>query len=125
MNTQFKIGTFLGAILLLQIELLLTFLIIIAFNFLGDLTDLEFLKFLGVIIGISIFLILMIGHIKTSVSVLRDLSDTTIVEKEWKPKDLSEAFDLIQNPVTKGLFWRFKQEIVFIKEVLELNFKYK
>lgn len=125
MNTQFKIGTFLGAILLLQIELLLTFLIIIAFNFFGELTDLEFLKFLGVIIGISIFLILMIGHIKTSVSVLRDLSDTTIVEKEWKPKDLSEAFDLTQNPVTKGLFWRFKQEIVFVKEVLELNFKYK
>jgi hypothetical protein len=125
MNTQFKIGTFLGAILLLQIEMLFTLLIIIAFNFFGEWTDLEFLKFLGVIIGISIFLILMIGHIKTSVSVLRDLSDSTIVEKEWDHKDLSEAFELIQNPITKGVLWRFKQEFLFIKEIYSLNFKYK
>ncbi len=126
MNFQFKTGAFLGSILLIQLEYMFTILVIIAIGLFGEAIGLEFFKTLGLIVGIALFLIFLIGHVKTSVAVLRDFTDPTEVEKDPDaPKTFQEALNISENPITKGVIWRFKREVDFIKEIANLNFKYK
>lgn len=126
MNFQFKTGAFLGSILLIQLEYMFTILVIIAIGLFGEAIGLEFFKTLGLIVGIALFLIFLIGHVKTSVAVLRDFTDPTAVEKDPDaPKTFQEALNISENPITKGVIWRFKREVDFIKEIANLNFKYK
>lgn len=126
MNFQFKFGAFLGSILLIQLEYMFTLLVIISIGLFGEAIGLDFFKTLGLIVGIALFLIFLIGHVKTSVAVLRDFTDPTVVEKDPDaPKTFQEALNISENPITKGVIWRFKREVVFIKEIANLNFKYK
>ncbi len=126
MNFQFKIGAFLGSILLVQLELLTALLTIIFIGSIGEWINFPFLQSFAVVVGIAMILIFVVGHIKTSVAMMRDFTDPTVVEKSPDyPNSFKDLLDISGNPITKGVIWRFKREIVFIKEIANLNFKYK
>ncbi len=126
MNFQFKIGAFLGSILLVQLELVFALMTIIFIGSVGEWINFQFLQSVAVVVGLAMFLIFVIGHVKTSVAMLRDFTDPTVVEKSPDyPHSFKEALDISNNPITQGVIWRFKREIVFIKEIANLNFKYK
>ncbi len=126
MNFQFKIGAFLGSILLVQLELVFALMTIIFIGSFGEWINFQFLQSVAVVVGLAMALIFVIGHVKTSVAMLRDFTDPTVVEKSSDyPHSFREALDISNNPITQGVIWRFKREIVFIKEIANLNFKYK
>lgn len=126
MNFQFKIGAFLGSILLVQLELLTALLTIIFIGSIGEWINFSFLQSFAVVVGIAMILIFVVGHIKTSVAMMRDFTDPTVVEKSPDyPNSFKDLLDISGNPINKGVIWRFKREIVFIKEIANLNFKYK
>ncbi len=126
MNFQFKIGAFLGSILLVKLELILALITIIFIGSVGEWLSINFLQSLAVIVGMAMFLVFVIGHIKTSVAMMRDFTDPTVIEKSPDyPHSFKEALNISENPITQGVIWRFKREAMFIKDVANLNFKYK
>lgn len=127
MNNQFRLGAFLGSILLGQLELLLIALVMVGGLIVShDYPEWSILGNLLTIISIGMILIFVVGHVKAVVGVMRDVNDPTVVDKEPDPpKNLGEALDIMRQPVTHGVIWRFKQEVKFIKQVFSFNFSYK
>ena len=119
-------GASLGAILVFQLECMV--ILALAYNMysIGDFFSWDGIKYLADLIAISLFLIIILGHMKAAVAVFRDFNDPTVVEKNtYDPKSLKEALNFFKNPVTQGALWRIKREWPFLKEIANLNFKYK
>lgn len=126
MTIQFKLGAFAGSLLLIQLEFAFCIIVLLFFGIISEYSAMSIFEYIGNILAIALFAILTLGHIKTSVAMWRDFTDPTVAVKPMDtPKTITEAFDIFKNPVTLGLVWRFQYEAKFIKEIANLNFRYK
>lgn len=120
MNWQFKLGVFLGSVLLIKLELLLIIMILFSGYFFPSIT------ILFQVAAAAIAFIVIVGHIKTTVGLFNNMIDPSFMCEDYiAPTTIKEAIDIRKTQTYKGVKFRFQKEIQYIKEIANFNFKYK
>lgn len=114
MDILFILGVLGGSLILLQLELILIMLLL-ALGHIYPMLDTP-MDLLAIITG----LILLIGHIK---AIVFSYNNAIPISHEYIGYKAKDPFNLLENVVWIGAFWRVKQEWKYIKEIASLNFK--
>lgn len=113
MDMLFVFGVLGGSLMLLQIEMI-TILVILSLGHIFPILN-NPMEVLTIITG----LILLIGHIKAIVFSYNNAIPVSQEYIGYKPKN---PFNLLQNIVWIGAFWRMKQEWKYVKEIAAFKF---
>ena len=123
----FHLGTFIGAVLLLQIELVFVVGVFFFFSQILGISPNDDAFILANIIAALLLIIFVLGHIKATIKISTETMQKEIdqliqeLNKE-NNESIENRINILKSEFTQGLFFRFKLERQFILDIINLNF---